>query len=118
MARETESIMRGKRSVVVMSEAVRFGKRPARDGTMMSMVPKKLRTRLLRASMPEAESQITGKTARTARPGSRGAAPFRSSPMARKSRTGISRYGRCARRSQGTRRQPRNRTPWRRMPER
>ena len=83
--------MSGKRNVLVMSEAVRLGNRPAREGTMMSIGPRKLRTRLLRVSMPEAESHMTGNTARTARPGRRGAAPFRSNPIATKSSTGIRR---------------------------
>jgi hypothetical protein len=91
MARETASIMTGKRTTVVRSDAVTAGRWPTAVGAMMKNGPRKLSTRLLRASIPDAESQMTGKTARAASPGRSGAAPLRMRPMATKSRTGTSR---------------------------
>ncbi|MEV8150684.1 hypothetical protein AB0O52_21375 [Arthrobacter sp. NPDC080073] len=110
------NIMRGKSSTEEMSDELGRGKWETTGGTAMRKGPTKLRTRLVLESMPEADSQITGKMANVMSPGIALKAPFRVNQRAKKSKIGIARPALGANRSHGTSRQPRNRTPWSRTP--
>jgi hypothetical protein len=85
-------------------------------GIAMRKGPTKLRIRLVLESMPEADNQITGKIANVMRPGTALKAPFRVNHRATKSKIGIARPALGDNLSHGTRRQPRNRMPWRTTP--
>jgi hypothetical protein len=105
------NIMRGKSSTEEMSDGVGRGKCVTTGGSAMTKGPTKLRTRLVFESMPEADNQITGKIAKVMRPGIALKAPFRVNQRATKSTIGIVRPALGDKRSQGTRRQHRNRAP-------
>ncbi len=110
------NIMRGKSSTEEMSDEVGRGKCETTGGTAIRKGPTKLRIRLVLESMPEADSQITGKIANVIRPGTALKAPFRVNQRATKSKIGIARPAPGANRSQGTNKQLRNRMPWRKTP--
>ncbi|MDQ0031406.1 hypothetical protein [Arthrobacter bambusae] len=105
------NIMRGKSSAEETSDDVGRGKCETTDGNAMRKGPAKLRTRLVLESIPEADSQITGKIANVMRPGIALRAPFRVNQRATKSKTGIARPALGDKRSHGTSRQPKNRIP-------
>ncbi|MDQ0212633.1 hypothetical protein [Arthrobacter bambusae] len=82
----------------------------------MKKGPRKLRTRLVLESIPEADNQITGKIANVMRPGTALKAPFRVKLRATRSKMGIARLKLGANRSQGTSKQPRNKIAWKVIP--
>ncbi|WP_395798602.1 hypothetical protein [Arthrobacter sp. FW306-04-A] len=110
MEAATTNIMSGKRTTEERSDAVGFGRCEITGGRAMKKGPTKLRIMLVLESMPEADSQITGKIANVMRPGI-ALAPFRVKHRATRSKMGIVRLKLGGRRSQGTNKQPRNRMP-------
>ncbi|GAA4026544.1 hypothetical protein GCM10023063_04260 [Arthrobacter methylotrophus] len=107
----TANIIIGKSTSEERSEAGGYGKRARTGGSAIKKGPAKLRIRLVLESMPEADSQITGKMAKVFRPGMTLKAPFRVKHNATRSRMGIVRLRLGGRRSHGISRQARKRIP-------